>query len=159
MTTLTVQVISTGLQSALKLIDRIGDAPRSQLMDGIGRLVQGQMRRRIESEKTSPDGEAWKPNWKGSSILYDSGALADSIDYASSENSVEVGSGLVYARIHNDGGKIVAKDADALSFMMGNKFVQVKSVTMPRRQFAGLSADNESEILDTTRQWLARLLQ
>ncbi len=152
-----IEVLETGLAEALLTIDGIANAPTQELAEGIGRLVQTQTRRRIEEEKTSPQGEAWQPNIAGTSILYASGELARSIDYEASADSVEVGSGLVYARIHQEGGKIEPKNGDALAFMIGNQFVVTKSVTMPRRQYLGLSADNQDEIVQTAEEWLQGL--
>ncbi|MFT4162855.1 phage virion morphogenesis protein [Shinella sp.] len=158
-----LEVFETGLQEALLKIDGIANAPTGELMEGIGRLVQGQTRRRITDEKTAPDGSAWKANRAGTSILYASGALADSIDYVASTGSVIVGSGLVYARIHQEGGVIKPKNGSALKFWWVSggfvNFAIVASVTMPRRQHLGLSADNQNEIVETTEDWLSRLLQ
>lgn len=159
MSGVSINVIATGLQEALNLIDHVATAPRYELMDGIGRLVQEQTRERIEVEKTSPDGAAWKANWAGSNLLYKSGALAQSIDYIASNDNVVVGSGIIYARIHQEGGKIVPKHASALAFQLGNQFLQVKSVTMPARPYIGLSAANEQDVLDATTDWVRRLLQ
>ena len=159
MSSLSVKIDLSGLEHGLHLIEGIAKAPKYELMDGIGRLVQEQTRYRIESEKTSPAGEAWKPNAQGSSILFQSGALAQSIDYAAADTSVEVGSGIIYARIHQEGGKIVPKNGNALVFMMGNHLVQVKSVTMPARPFIGLSAANQNDILEAVTDWVGRLLQ
>jgi phage gpG-like protein len=128
-------------------------------MEGIGRLVQEQTRRRIEEEKTSPAGAAWKPNIAGTSILYASGALSRSIDYAAAPASVQVGSGLVYARIQNAGGTITPKTARALAFQLGNRLVMTQSVTLPARTYLGLSADNQEEVVDAAEDWLGRLLQ
>ena len=50
MSGVSVQVFTKGLQEAVILLDRLEDAPRFELMDGIGRLVQEQTRRRIASE-------------------------------------------------------------------------------------------------------------
>lgn len=154
-----LEVLTTGMNEALLMLDGLADAPTHELTEGIGRLVQGQTRRRIEEEKTAPDGSAWKENWAKTSTLYASGALSRSIDYEASPDSVLVGSGLVYARIHQEGGKIVPKTAKALAFMMGNQFKLVQSVTMPARPYLGLSADNESEIIETTEDWLKGLVQ
>lgn len=148
-----------GLEEALLKVNHIADAPMEELAEGIGRLVQGQTRRRITDEKTAPDGTPWKRNSTGTSTLYASGALARSIDYAASPDSIEIGSALVYARIHQEGGKIVAKNAKALAFRIGNLFRLVQSVTMPMRRYLGLSADNQDEIVETTEDWLGRLLQ
>lgn len=148
-----------GLTEALLKIERISEAPTEELAEGIGRLVQEQTRRRITSEKTAPDGSAWRSNRAGTSILLRSGALADSIDYVASPDSIVVGSGLIYARIHQEGGTIVPKSAKMLAFMAGGRLVFAKSVNMPRRQYLGLSPDNQSEIVEAAEDWLGRLVQ
>lgn len=159
MSGVSMEVTETGFSEALLKLDGIADAPKGELMEGIGRLVQEQTRRRIEEEKTSPAGAAWKDNWRGSDILRESGALSRSIDYAPSEDSVEVGTGIVYGRIHQEGGVISAKNARALFFQMGNRFVQVKSVTMPARPYLGLSAANQVDVIKAAEDWLERLVQ
>mgnify|MGYP003666670622 FL=1 len=154
-----VEIVDRELNAALQALDGIANAPRQELADGLGRLVQEQTRRRIEIDKTSPDGEGWKPNYAGTSILYKSGALAGSIDYVADDDSVIVGSGLVYARIHQLGGKIVPKNGNALVFAIGNSLVSVKSVTMPARPYFGLSSENRADVLDAAADWLEGLLQ
>lgn len=154
-----VEIVDHELNSALAMLDGIADAPREELAEGIGRLVQEQTRRRIETEKTSPGGQAWKANNAGTSILYASGMLAMSIDYLAGPDSVIVGSGLIYARIHQAGGKIVARNAKALMFSIGNSLIAVQSVTMPARPYLGLSTENRSDVLDAARDWLAGLVQ
>jgi len=157
------EVLTKGLDEALLAIEGIANAPTGDLMEGIGRLVQGQTRRRITSEKTSPGGAAWQANRARTSTLYKSGALSDSIDYQASAASVLVGSGLVYSRIHQYGGVIKPKNGSALKFWWVSggftNFAIVKSVTMPARPYLGLSADNQNEIVETTEDWLSRLVQ
>ena len=159
MSGVTFEVRSEGLDEALLKIEGIADAPLGELAEGIGRLVQGQTRRRIEEEKTSPAGAAWKRNRAGTPTLYQSGALADSIDYLASETSVQVGSGLVYARIHQQGGTIRPKNKRALAFMAGNRLILTQRVDMPARPYLGLSADNQDEIVETAEEWLGSLFQ
>jgi phage gpG-like protein len=154
-----LEIVETGLTEAILKIEGIADAPRGELMEGIGRLVQGQTRRRIETEKTSPAGAAWKPNRAGTSILYRSGALARSIDYAAADDSVQVGSALVYAGVHQGGAVIVPKTATRLVFHAGGRLVFAMKVTIPARPFVGLSADNQNEIVETAEEWLERLVQ
>ena len=154
-----LEITEKGLNEALLKIDGIADAPTNELMEGIGRLVQEQTRRRIESEKTTPEGAAWAPNRAGTSTLFASGALSRSIDYAASADSVQVGSGLVYARIHQDGGTIRPKSARALVFRLGNRLVFAQSVTLPARTYLGLSAANQNEVIEAAEDWLERLLQ
>lgn len=154
-----IDISEQGLAEALLKIEGIADAPTGELMEGIGRLVQEQTRHRIVALKTSPAGAGWKPNRAGTSTLFRSGTLADSIDYLASNDSVQVGSGLVYARIHQEGGKIEPKSAKTLAFMAGGQLVFAKSVTMPARTYIGLSSDNRQEIVEAAEDWLSRLVQ
>ena len=163
------EVMETGLSEALLKIDGLANAPTEELADGIGRLVVESTRNRIRSTKTSPAGAPWKANRAGTSTLYRSGALERSIDYTASADSVVVGSGLVYARIHQDGGtiparKIEAKNARALAFKAGGRLVFAKSVnipevTMPARTYLGLSTKDEADIIRAAEDWIARRLQ
>lgn len=154
-----LEITETGLEEALLKIEGLANAPRLELMEGIGRLVQEQTRRRIEDEKTSPAGAAWKPNRAGTSTLYQTGALSRSVDYIATEESVQVGSGIRYARIHQQGGEIKPKNGRALVFRAGNRTIFARLVTMPARPWLGLSADNQREIVETAEDWLGRLVQ
>ena len=154
-----IQVSVEGLDLGISVLEKLADAPKHELLDGLGRLVQEQTRRRISSEKTSPDGAAWPANRQGTSILVQSGALMGSIDYAVGGDGVQIGTGLVYAGIHQHGGTITPKSARALVFMAGNALVFTQSVTIPQRQFLGVSPDNEEELREATEEWVEGLLQ
>ena len=68
---------------------------KHELMDGLGRLGQMQTRRRLEVEKTSPAGDAWKKTTDGRAALFVGGThLARSIDYISGETEARWGSGV-----------------------------------------------------------------
>lgn len=154
-----LEITETGLPEALLKIEGLADAPRLELMEGIGRLVQEQTRRRIEDEKTSPAGVPWKANRQGTSTLYQTGALSRSVDYIASEESVQVGSGIVYARIHQEGGTIKPKNARVLVFRAGGRMVFARTVTIPARPWLGLSVNNQREIVESAEDWLGRLVQ
>ena len=154
-----IKIDATGLTQRLAQLEGIAEAPLDELAEGTGRLVQEQTRRRIEEEKTTPDGAPWKPNRAGTSILYQSGALSRSVDYLAAPNQVQVGSGLIYASVHQKGKVIKPRNARALVFMMGNELVFARSVTIPAREWLGLSADNEDEIVSATEDWLGSLIQ
>ncbi|WP_174800689.1 phage virion morphogenesis protein [Martelella limonii] len=123
-------------------------------LKNIGEHEAGVSRRRFVDEE-DPDGKAWKPlnplyrkTKKGSGILRgESRSLSQIIWQLVDDHSVEVGSNEIYARIHNEGGVIRAKNAPALVFSMGGKTIKVKSVTMPKRQFLGLNEKDRAEIL------------
>ncbi|MBB4302350.1 phage gpG-like protein [Rhodobium orientis] len=163
MTGAAVTITETGLSEAVAAIDGIAHLPEHKVLDTIGRLVQEQTRRRITSEKTSPDGAAWKENYARTPILEQSGALADSIDYAVDGSSVMIGSGLVYAAIHQFGGVIKPRYGDALKFWFqvgaNVDFVIAKQVTMPARPYLGVSEDNKAEILEAVTDWIGGLVQ
>ncbi|MRN67857.1 phage virion morphogenesis protein [Brucella sp. 10RB9213] len=154
-----LEIRETGLEAALSLVEGVAHAPRQELSEGIGRLVQEQTRQRIEDEKRSPEGSAWKPNITRTSILYRTGALSRSIDYVATPDSVMIGSALVYARIHQLGGTIRPKTAKALAFMIGNMMRLVQSVTIPARRYLGLSPANQTDIVEAAEDWLKRLVQ
>ena len=146
---------ASGFDKPLRVLDALANPDRSDLMDGLARLVVRQTQRRIQSEKTDPSGAAWKANLLGTSILFRSGALAGSIHSTSGANQFEVGSGLIYARIHNDGGTIKPKAKKALHFPIRGRQDRhtVGSVTMPKRQYLGLSAANEGEVNEALLAW------
>jgi len=104
----------------LEAFDDPGD-----MLEQIGMDVESSTQRRFSEGKT-PDGTPWKspseltkfvrPGRKGGEkALQDTGALAGSIDHYVSGDEVHVGSALIYARIHQEGGTITAKNASALT--------------------------------------------
>lgn len=153
-----IDVDVRGLAEADARLARLDPLDTAELMEGLARLVQEQTRRRIHSEKTSPDGAAWPPNKTATSILVRSGALANSIDYAITGNTAVIGSGLIYARIHQLGGTITPRKAKRLRFMLGGKAVFAKKVTIPARPYLGISAANRDELLDTVTRFITARL-
>ncbi|WP_375680579.1 MULTISPECIES: phage virion morphogenesis protein [unclassified Bartonella] len=156
-----IEIKETGLEAALSFLQKRAYAPMGTLAQGVGRLIQESTRRRIQSEKTSPQGEKWKNNHARTSILFASGALSRSIDMKASPEKVIVGSGLVYARIHQLGGVIRPKKGKTLRFFLksskAQRFVCVPQVTMPARPYLGLSEQNKVEIVKAAEDWLGRV--
>lgn len=156
-----IEIKETGLEAALSFLQKGADSSMGTLAQGIGRLIQENTRRRIQSEKTSPQGEKWKNNHARTSILFASGALSRSIDMKASPEKVMVGSGLVYARIHQLGGVIRPKNGKTLRFFLksskAQRFVCVPQVTMPARPYLGLSEQNKVEIVKAVEDWLGRI--
>lgn len=147
MTGVTIQITDRGFDEILSKIDGIDQLDNDELLNSIGRILQESTHERIETTKTSPDGETWKANSAGTSTLYQSGKLFHSIDYTVSGSSVHLGSGLVYSAIHQFGGTIKPKTANKLAFMIGNRLVFATKVEMPARPYLGLSADDKADIL------------
>lgn len=151
-----------GLEEADARLALLDPLDSMALLEGLARLIQEQTRRRIEEEKTDPDGNPWKPNLAGTSILYKSGAMARAIDYQVSGNSVRVGVGAIggvpYPAVHQGGATIRPKKAKSLVFKLGNRIVHASSVTIPARPFLGISGANSNEILETVADYIRRKL-
>ena len=104
-----IEVDLRGLVRVQGRIDKLARLDRAALLDGIGAEVESQTRRRLEEEKTAPDGEPWelwsdryqRTRHGGHSLLVGEGDLLDSIQYQVAGDEVEVGSNLVYAAIGN----------------------------------------------------------
>ena len=146
--TASLDISVSGLDQAMRTADALASIQMVEIADAIGALGVRQTQRRIVSEKTAPGGSAWKQNLRGGSILFYRGALAGSIAHRATASSASWGSTLVYAAIHNRGGTIKAKNKKALRFpLRGRQDVHiVKSVTIPQRQYLGISSANGTEM-------------
>lgn len=159
-----IDVRAEGLEAVDKALARLDPLGAGELMEGIARMVQEQTRHRITSEKRAPSGAAWPPNRAGTPILYRSGALARSIDYAVSGETAIVGApaepqaGKPYAAIHQYGGTITPKKAKRLVFRAGNRTIFARKVTIPARPYLGLSAENAEDVLDQVGRFLKKRL-
>lgn len=144
-----VSVNSPELQALQKRLLKVSHVKFTKLLQTLGATVESQTRRRIQDEKKAPSGAAWA-DWseayakskhgaknhrrhpgqlrssQGHTLLSLSGALMDSIQWSTvMSDEVEVGSNLVYANRQN-------KD----------------------RQFIGLSAQNDRELLQVVEEFL-----
>lgn len=95
---------------------------------------------------------AWKPVARGGVPLTLSGHLRDSFTEFHSNDSAGAGTNVVYAGIHNFGGKtkphkIVAKHAKALKFgKTFRKSVNHPGSNIPKREFLKITEDEWDEI-------------
>jgi len=158
MSTLAIEIDVAGFAQVEQFLARLNPFEAETLLEALARLIRESTRERLIAGGPAPDGSAWQPNGEGRApILHRSGALARSIDYAVSGMQAIIGSGLVYARIHQEGGTIVPKSASALVFSVGNRLFRVKKVTMPARPYIGLSGDDRSELIQAAVAYLRRL--
>jgi phage gpG-like protein len=149
MSGISITIDAADLDGIFRKLRPIFDFNAEELMTAIGSLGDGQTRRRIEEEKTAPDGTPWKPNHEGTSILMDSGQhLLASLAWTASSDQAEWGATWEYAHVHQDGMTIVPKEADRLIFKIRGKKVGAKEVTIPARPFVGISSENEREIIE-----------
>jgi phage virion morphogenesis protein len=118
---------------------------------------------RFEQER-DPDGNPWPQSLRAmftsGKTLTDTALLVNSITYEASDDSVAVGTNLIYAAIHQFGGTIKSKTKSGLWFRtVGNgDWARAKSVEIPQRSFLGLSDDDEDTIQDITEAYLNRLI-
>ncbi|MEQ1713342.1 MAG: phage virion morphogenesis protein [Hyphomicrobium sp.] len=147
MTGITIGVEVQGIDAVVSKLSRLTSLDRALVLETLGAVVESQTRRRLTSEKTAPDGAAWKPNRAGTSILVRSGHLLASVHYRVGGGEVRIGSGLIYAAIHQLGGTIVPKKARKLVFPgAGGGMVVVDRVVIPARPYLGVSSANRIEI-------------
>jgi phage virion morphogenesis protein len=137
-------------------------ADLTPLMDQVGASLVASTQQRF-FEQAGPDGTKWPASIRakltGGSTLIDTTNLEGSITHIPHRDSVEVGTNVVYAAIHQFGGTIRAKTAKGLRFKIGNDFVVRKSVTIPARPFLGIDAADAEEITQIATDWMDGLVE
>ena len=131
----------------IKLNQLMGRNAQAELLETIGAVIESQTRRRIATEKQSPDGEPWadwsadyaKTRDSGHSLLENEGELLDSIQYQVNGDQVITGSNLIYAAIQQYGG------------------AEVGSPGLIGRPYLGLNEDNRDE-LEQVISWMQDLM-
>lgn len=123
------------LQTLQARINRLARLNKPELLDIIGAKVESQTRRRIQDKKESPDGKSWQ-KWSdkyakrrpsGKTLLMNEDSLLDTITYVTvDQDSIEVGSNMIYAATHQFG------DEDR---------------KIPARPFLGISEASETELV------------
>lgn len=136
-----------------RIIENMGSL-RPALFD-IGEHMQGSVEERFRTE-TDPHGNPWEPNTaftkankRNDQILTESGGpgLRGSIHYEVGTHSLEQGTNKIYGAIHQLGGVIKAKGGGALAIgRPGGAFALVKQVTIPQREYLGLSKEDRDII-------------
>ncbi|WP_299392768.1 phage virion morphogenesis protein [uncultured Desulfovibrio sp.] len=129
------------------------------LMESVGDVLVSGTRQRFSDEE-DPKGRKWLRSGRaaesGGQTLTDTGRLRDSIEYAATTNKVMVGSNLVYARIHQEGGTITPRKAKKLVFTgRGGKKAAVDKVIIPARPYLGVSGQDLEEVRATMADFLA----
>jgi phage virion morphogenesis protein len=115
----------------------------------------------------SPDGAAWpalNPAYaeirRPGPMLVQSGALRDSVHAEVAGSVVRVGSGMIYAAVHQFGAVIRPTQARALAFRMGanNGLFLLQKVRIPARPYLGISATDEAAIIEDAQAFMMRVL-
>lgn len=147
-----VTMEGAGLDGVLASLNRMGQPRRvAEGLANIGGLVEAQTLERFET-KIAPDGEAWTP-WSetyattrkaGQSLLVASGAFSISPAWDLSADELTVGSNMVQAALHQEGGTDDMAPGPA---------------AVPARPWLGISDDNARDIENTMNGWIEELLQ
>jgi phage gpG-like protein len=154
-----IEVDRDDLAAINALVTGLSDFDAGPLVTEIAQLGENQTRKRIESGGPGPDGTKWPPNKEGTPILYRTGQhLHDSIASSSSGTSGEWGAAWEFAHVHQEGAVITPKSAGRLAFMLGDKRVFAKKVTIPARPPVGVSTEDAEEIKELVTDYLGRLL-
>ncbi len=140
----------------VRLIARMDD-PRP-VMDGIGQKLVTSVIDRFEREQ-EPNGVPWKPSQRAleesGRTLTDTGRLRASITHRASRDGVVVGTNVVYAAIHQFGGRTPARTIRPLGkkalFWPGAahpvKKVEHPGSTVTARPFLGVNGGDRDAIL------------
>jgi phage virion morphogenesis protein len=132
------------------------------LMEMLGAAILSSTQQRFLDE-VGPDGQKWPPSIRvqlgGGNTLRDTGRLFQSLTYQADESSVEVGTNLIYAGVHQFGATIRAKSTRGLRFRVGDRFVTRKSVQVPARPFLGIDDADRYEIAIIVEDWLSGLAE
>jgi phage virion morphogenesis protein len=131
-----------GMDQAISTLERVmSPAQKFLMMKVLGQKVKAQTQKRIGTEKTSPDGQRWKPNapftvaMKGhGNILIHTGKMMGTITFNAMQSAVEVGSPVIYARQNQEGAA------------GGRKYKGRTMGPVPARPFIGISNPNGTEI-------------
>ena len=170
-------------------IDRVNEKLRLMLEKGnldrtarleIGNILVGEMQENFRvGGRPTPFKTSYRVEHFGGQTLRLSGRLMRSLSVALGEgDEIDVGSNLIYARIHALGGIIRAKNAEYLAFRMpiglrttsksGKQlktpqkqfaFVHVKQVTIPQRDYRYISSQGASFVVSAALRNLMMPLQ
>jgi phage virion morphogenesis protein len=147
------QIGLAGLGEAVAAHDGVLDVVQDgfRFWDEVGAALVTSTQFRFDRGQ-DPDGNPWPPSIRalteGGRTLTDSARLAQSVTHAADNAGVEVGTDVAYARTHQFGAVIRARNADRLAFRLpgGLGFRRPEEVTIPARPFLGVDEDDETEI-------------
>jgi phage virion morphogenesis protein len=137
----------------------------SGFLKGVGEHLVNSNRQNFDREAAS-DGTPWAPlspatikarQKKGQvpiQILTATKALNASIFYQVEVDALKVGSGLPYAAIHQLGGVINKPARTGRAFGRDNVSIPAHTISMPARPYLGVSAEDETIIIELAEDWL-----
>lgn len=131
---------------------------RASLLYVLGEYLESATIERFTREE-APDGQAWSESIRareeGGKTLSDQGLLKGSITHNVRGDTIEVGTNLIYAGVHQFGATIRPKKGQYLKFFLPGGLVFAKEVTIPARPYLGISAEDQTELLALTEDHIA----
>ncbi len=156
--TYTLRVDNAEILSGLARMRHVSEDLRPVLTDIGAELESSTVKRFVTN--IAPDGTPWKGSLRaektGTPTLVLTAHLRDSIHFLVEANAVEVGSNLIYAKVHQTGAVISAKGGALAFTLYGGQFVTVKSVKLPKREYLGLSANDNRAVVEIVGDHWAR---
>lgn len=144
-------------------------SPPTAILRGIGEFLRDSAQERIGAGGPAPDGTAWAPltpltlklkKNPDRGILRDEGHLQESIAWQlDGDDTVAIGSRMVYARIHQFGGTIKPKPGSGKKALRVPGVGPRASVRIPARPYLGVSQADQEVLEKKVVGWLKRLLK
>lgn len=143
----------------------------------IASTIQTQVGMRFDAEGSHNGHEKWAPlKSRQGQILSLSGDLRKSVSPLQADGNpgpggfvnfsgdvvnllTEVGTKLIYAGVHNNGATIRPKNKKSLKFMIGNRAIFAKSVSIPKRNFTDMNQADEDELNETLANLISEILE
>lgn len=155
-----IRIRADGASLVIQALEAISLQPAemTQMLHELGNAVVDQTRLRFV-DQASPAGVPWvkslRAQVQGGQTLRDTGRLMNSFTYNVIGNSVEVGTDVAHAAVHQYGAHITAVHGPFLKFRLPNgQFCQVGSVDIPARPFMGFSDTDRQELADIVADYL-----
>lgn len=129
-----IDISNQAVTAAFNKLLQLGQNPAPAL-EGIGRSMLTNVQLGFRTS-TSPYGGKWDaPGHRSGKPLVDKGHLQNSVSYRLVGHAVEIGTNLRYAAIHQFGGVIKPKNKQRLFFMLGDRKIFARQVTIKPRPF------------------------
>ena len=159
-----IEIVIDGAAQAEARLAAAGLAIEGQkLLLTLAELGKNQTQRRLETEKTGPDGTAWPKTRDGRAALFVDGShISANIQSAVEGHTAKWGiskAAFPGAMAHQFGATIVPVNVKVLVWGPEGARVHAKKVVIPARPYLGISADNTTEIERTTLRFLSLVLQ
>ncbi len=146
-----ISIQADGLSPVMEALTQLAGLNTAAMFDEIGAELVSSTQRRFTGQH-DVDGNPWKQSWRAANqngqTLRDTGRLMNSITHNVLANGVEVGTDFEYAHVLHFGAEIYPKTAEYLTFAVGGQYRKSKHVSIPPREFLGIDAEDEQNILE-----------